>query len=62
MSQSFNIARGGACVDAMHINEVGGLVLILHIAEFVPYCTLVPDLCTILNYVTTSVRQCILYT
>ena len=26
VSQSFNMARVGACVDAMHINEVGGLV------------------------------------
>ena len=50
VSQSFNTARAGACVDAMHINEVGGLVPILNIAEFVLYCRLVPDLCTILNY------------
>ena len=38
MSQSFNTARVGACVDAMHINEVGRLVPILHITEFVLYC------------------------
>ena len=54
MSQSFNTTRVGACVDAMHINEVGGLVPILHIAEFVPYCRLVPNLCAILNYLTNS--------
>ena len=49
MSQSFNTARVAACVDTMHINEVGGLVPILHMAEFVLYCRLVPNLCTILN-------------
>ena len=51
MSQSFNTAGSGTYIDAMHINEVCGLVPILHIAEFVLYCRLVPNLCTILNYV-----------
>ena len=41
MSQSFNTTRVGACVDAIHINEVGELVPILHIAEFILYCRLV---------------------
>ena len=50
MLQSFNTARVGACIDPMHINEVGGLVPILHKAEFVLYCRLVPNLCTILNF------------
>ena len=49
MSQSFNTAGVSTWVDAMHINEVGGLVPILHIAEFVLYCRLVPNLCTVLN-------------
>ena len=48
MSQSFNMARVGICIDAMHINEVGGLVTILHIAKFLLYCRL-GNLCTILN-------------
>ena len=50
MSQAFITANVGACIDAMHIKEVGRLVPILHIAEFVLYCRLVPNLCTILNY------------
>ena len=56
MSQSLNTARVGACVDAMHINEVCGLLPILHIAEFLLHCGLVPDLCTILNYYSTGGR------
>ena len=50
MSQSFDMARVGPYVDAMHINDVGGPVPILHIAEFALYYRLVPKLCTILNY------------
>ena len=50
MSQAFIMAIVSTCVDTMHIKEVGGLVPILHIAEFVLYCRLVPNLCTILNY------------
>ena len=46
---NFITANVGACVDTMHIKKVGGLVPILHIAEFVLYCRLVPNLCTILN-------------